>query len=96
MCCCSAIDRRIVTLEAEVFDKRCLNATREPAARKFDAYLACAIFEITVSAALGAGMGLLERGLAALRGGVMRLPKLDFVHLTIHFGRAESHVFSTF
>ncbi len=28
-----------------------------------------AIFEITVSAALGAGMGRLERGLAALRGG---------------------------
>lgn len=28
-----------------------------------------AIFEITVSAALGAGMSRLERGLAALRGG---------------------------
>lgn len=28
-----------------------------------------AIFEITVSAALGAGMGRLERGLAALQGG---------------------------
>ncbi len=28
-----------------------------------------AIFEITVSASLGAGMGRLERGLAALRGG---------------------------
>lgn len=28
-----------------------------------------AIFEITIAAALGAGMGRLERGLAALRGG---------------------------
>jgi alkylhydroperoxidase family enzyme len=28
-----------------------------------------AIFEVTVAAALGAGMGRLERGLAALRGG---------------------------
>jgi alkylhydroperoxidase family enzyme len=29
-----------------------------------------AIFEVTVSAALGAGLGRLERGLAALRGGL--------------------------
>jgi hypothetical protein len=32
-------------------------------------YSADAIFELTLSAALGAGMSRLERGLAALRGG---------------------------
>ena len=36
---------------------------------KRSGYSEDAIFEITVAAAVGAGMGRLERGLAALRGG---------------------------
>ncbi len=39
------------------------------AALKQAGYSEDAIFEITLSAALGAGMARLERGLAALRGG---------------------------
>lgn len=42
----------------------------DTAALRNAGYSEDAIFELTVSAALGAGLGRLERGLAALRGAV--------------------------